>query len=304
MTDDLHNPRYPLYIVSKKRADSRLTVKALEKMKVPYFIVIEQADYEDYSAVINPSHILILPERYFDEYDCFDDLGRTKSTWPGPARNFAWDHSISLGAKWHWVMDDNILKFWRLNKNMKLPVWDGTCFRCMEDFCDRYENISMAWPNYYMFASRKSVMPPFVMNTRIYSYNLIRNDTPYRWRGRYNEDTDISLRMLKDWWCTVQFNAFLQEKIKTQTLKGGNTGEFYAKEWTRPKSEMQVAMHPDVSRIVYKFGRIHHHVDYWPFKHNKLIRKKSIQFDKLEKVDEYNMALYQKEWEALKKIKL
>ena len=80
MTDDLHNPRYPLYIVSKKRADTRLTSKALEKMKVPYFIVIEQADYEDYAAVIDPSKILILPERYFDEYDCFDDLGRTKST--------------------------------------------------------------------------------------------------------------------------------------------------------------------------------------------------------------------------------
>lgn len=142
------------------------------------------------------------------------------------------------------------------------------------------------------------------MNTRIYSCNLIRNDTPYRWRGRYNEDTDISLRMLKDGWCTVQFNAFLQEKIKTQTLKGGNTGEFYAKEGTGPKSEMQVAMHPDVSRIVYKFGRIHHQVDYTWFKNHKLIRKKSIDFDKLKKVDDYNMVLYQKDGEALKKNKV
>ena len=33
------NPKYPLYIVSKGRADSRLTSKALEKMLVPYYIV-------------------------------------------------------------------------------------------------------------------------------------------------------------------------------------------------------------------------------------------------------------------------
>jgi len=44
---------------------------------------------------------------------------------------------------------------------------------------------------------------------------LIRNDVPYRWRGRYNEDTDLSLRMLKDRWCTIQFNAFLQGKAAT-----------------------------------------------------------------------------------------
>ena len=39
------NPKYPLYIVSKGRADSRLTSKALEEMKGPYFIVIEEQEY-------------------------------------------------------------------------------------------------------------------------------------------------------------------------------------------------------------------------------------------------------------------
>lgn len=283
------NPKYPLYIVSKKRADSRLTSKALEKMKVPYSVVIEESDYKDYSAVIDPKKLLILPERYFDEYDVFDNLGRTKSTGPGPARNFVWDHSISLGYKWHWVMDDNIQGFFRLNNNLKVPVGCGSIFRAMEDFCSRYTNISMAGPNYFMFAPRKTKQPPFIKNTRIYSCNLIRNDVPYRWRGRYNEDTDLSLRMLKDNWCTVQFNAFLQYKITTQVLRGGNSDAFYDKEGTLPKSQMLADMHPDVSEVVWKFGRWHHYVNYKPFKKTKLIRREDVDFP--EVVNNYGMKL-------------
>ena len=283
------NPKYPLYIVSKKRADSRLTSKSLEKMGVPYSVVIEQSDYEDYSKVIDPKKLLILPEKYFDEYDVFDDLGRSKSTGPGPARNFAWDHSISKGYKWHWVMDDNIQGFFRLNHNLKVPVGCGSIFRAMEDFCDRYTNVAMAGPNYFMFAPRKTKQPPFITNTRIYSCNLIRNDVPYRWRGRYNEDTDISLRMLKDNWCTVQFNAFLQYKITTQVLRGGNSDAFYDKEGTLPKSKMLVDMHPDVSEVVWKFNRWHHHVNYKPFKKTKLIRRSDVDFS--EGVNDFGMKL-------------
>jgi hypothetical protein len=145
----------------------------------------------------------------------------------------------------------------------------------MEDFVLRYENIGMAGPDYWMFTPSRSKLPPYLINTRIYSCNLIRNDLPYRWRGRYNEDTDLSLRMLKDGWATVQFYAFLQYKLTTQTLKGGNTEAFYAEEGTLPKSKMLVKMHPDVTKLVWKFGRWHHYVDYKPFKNLGLIRKKN-----------------------------
>ena len=283
------NPKYPIYIVSKNRSDTRFTSKALEKMNVPYHIIIEASDRDKYSAVIDKQKILILPEKYLDEYDTFDDLGRTKSTGPGAARNFAWDHSVKRGVKRHWVMDDNIVGFMRWNNNLQLYVVTGAYFRAMEDFVDRYKNVAMAGPNYFMFAARKTKAPPFITNTRIYSCNLIKNDLPYRWRGRYNEDTDLSLRMLKDGWCTVQFNAFLQHKITTQAVKGGNTADFYQKEGTLPKSKMQVDMHPDVSKLVWKFNRWHHHVDYRPFKKNKLIKKDNIIIPK--EPNNYGMAL-------------
>jgi len=283
------NPEFPLYIVSKGRWDIRQTVKTLERMEVPFYIIIEGEEYDKYAKVIHSDKILVPPQKYKDEYDTCDLLGDQKSKGPGSARNFAWDHSIECGFDWHWVMDDNICNFYRINRNKYIVCADGTPFKVMEDFCLRYTSVAMAGPNYFMFVPRKSKVPPFTLNTRIYSCNLIRNDTPYRWRGRYNEDTDLSLRMLKDGWCTIQFNAFTQHKAPTQTVKGGNTEQFYNKEGTLPKSKMQVLLHPDVSKLVWRFNRWHHLVNYKPFKKNALVKRTDVEIKK--GVDNYGMKL-------------
>ena len=283
------NPNYPIYIVSKGRWESRLTSKALEKINVPYYIIVEEQEYEQYANVINPEKILILPKKYLEDYDPYDDLGFTKGKGAGCARNFAWDHSISLNASWHWVMDDNIASFQRLNRNLMVKVTTGAIFKASEDFVDRYENLAIAGFNYDFFCQSKEQHPPFILNTRIYSCLLIRNDIPYRWRGRYNEDTDLSLRVLKDGWCTVQFNAFIQEKAQTQTMKGGNSDEFYFKEGTLPKSQMLANMHPDVAKVVWRFNRWHHHVDYRAFKKNRLRFKPDLVIP--DQVNNYGMFL-------------
>lgn len=283
-------PRFPLYIVSKGRWESRLTAKHLEEMGVTYFIVVEKQEAESYRTVTNPNFgtVLILDKKFQDDYDPFSSLGAIESKGSGPARNFAWEHAIKNGSDWHWCVDDNIDRFYRLNKNLKVPVSDGTIFQCMEDFVLRYTNIAMAGPNYEMFTPRKDKVAPFVTNTRIYSCNLIRNDMPFRWRGRYNEDTDLSLRMLKAGWCTVLFNAFLQKKITTQKMKGGNTDLLY-KDGTLAKSQMLVDMHPDVARLTWRFNRTHHYVDYSGFKWVKLIRKPEVEVR--PGVDNYGMEL-------------
>ncbi len=285
-----NNPRFPLYIVSKGRADSRLTSKALESMGVPYRIVVEPQEVSAYSAVIDPKKVLALDMNYKKTYETRDPPGDAQGlgTGAGAARNFIWDHAISLGAEWHWVMDDNIYSWFRLSRNEKIRCGDGTPFLVMEDFCLRYRNIAMAGPNYEMFIPRKQKVPPFVVNTRIYSCSFIRNDVPFRWRCRYNEDTDLSLRMLKKGWATVQFNAFLQKKVQTQVLKGGNTTEIY-QGGTLRKSMTMVEQHPDVSKVVWKFGRVHHHVDYRPFKNNPLIPIEGLKVKK--GIDDYGMKI-------------
>lgn len=294
----LSQPEFPIYIPSKGRFESRITIKTLDKIGVDYKVIVEEQEYAAYAAEVDKSKLLVLDKAYQRDYETFDALGLTKSVGPGPARNFAWDHSIAAGYPWHWVMDDNIMLFFRMNRNRRIPVADGTIFRCMEDFALRYKNVAMVGPQYRMFAPNRSALPPYVLATRIYSCNLIRNDVPFRWRGRYNEDTDLSLCMLKAGWLTVQFNAFLQDKLTTQKLKGGNTAEFYAKEGTLPKSQMLVSMHPDVARLAWRFGRAHHYVNYKPFKHLQLIRKPDVEV--IDCIDNYGMELIQLETPARK----
>lgn len=283
------NPRFPIYIISKGRWKNGLTYKALDFMKVPYYMVVEEDEYDEYIKVIKNNQILVKPKKYDEKYDPFWNDNR-KINGAGSARNFAWDHSIQNGFDYHWVLDDNIDAFHRLNKNVKAEVSSGTIFRCMEDFSLRYENLAISGPNYYSFCKSTSRLSPFITNTRIYSCLFIKNNIPYRWRGRYNEDTDLCLRVLKDGYCTIQFNAFLQGKTTTQRMNGGNHDQFYSKEGTYLKSKMLEEMHPDIVKVVWKFNRWHHYVDYSKFKNNKLI-KKNQSVNLKNKINNYGMKL-------------
>jgi hypothetical protein len=271
------NPDYPVYIISKGRWQSRLTSKVLDRMKVPYHIVIEPQEYEEYAAVIDPAKIFVLP---------FSNLNQGGI----PARNWVWEHSISIGTERHWILDDNIEAFNRLNRNKKPIVETGTIFKAAEDFVNRYENIAIAGFNYYSFCKTTEQVPPYYLNTRIYSCILIKNDLPYRWRGRYNEDTDLSIRALKDGWCTVLFNAFLAGKVTTMRMSGGNTDHVYTDGDDRLKfAQALQELHPDIVKVVWKFNRWHHSVNYKPFKKNKLIKKEGLSIPNT--VNDYGMVL-------------
>jgi len=282
-----------------------LTSKALTEMSVKHFIIVEPHQVKDYERAVSDMKLtaIILPldMKYKEQYELCDNLGLSKSTGPGPARNFAWDHSIANGYEWHWVMDDNITSFRRMRKNERIKPINPSFWRAMEDFVLRYKNVSMAGPNYSMFAFGASKLPPFITNTRIYSCNLIRNDLSFRWRGRYNEDTILSLDMLTSGWCTIQFNAFLQNKLGTQVIKGGNTAEFYHAEGkvqdgqkyadtgTLAKSQMLARVYPKYCKVVQKFSRIHHEVNYRSFKTQKLIRRDDVEISSTP--NEYGMKL-------------
>lgn len=214
-----------------------------------------------YAAEMNPRKLLILDPKFQENYDPFDDLGRSKSLGSGPARNFAWEHSKAAGHARHWCMDDNIDGWYWLRNNQKLRSVDAGPIVAMEDFVLRYRNIAMAGPQYDYFIPARTKQRPFITGTRIFSCNLIRNDLPMRWRGRYNEDADLSLRMLKAGWATVLFHAFLASKLPTGLMSGGNADEIY-KEGTLAKSRMLVDMHPDVVTLVQRYGRPHHHIDF------------------------------------------
>ena len=252
------NPRFPVFIPTKGRADSRMTIKMFQKIGVPFTVFVEEQERDLYAQHVPEEMIHVLPHR---------DKGLTVT------RNYIWDYAERCGQEWFWTFDDNIDGLFRFNHNLKTPCGDGTILAVVEDFAQRYENIAITGLNCFMFVKRKYVIPPYILNTRIYSNMLIRtnakdkNGKPYRNVTFYNDDTDLCLRVLKDGWATVLFNAFLIYKQTTMTVSGGMT-DYYNKTDKRLEfvKELQDA-HPDVVQLTQKWGRWHHHVDYSGFRH-------------------------------------
>lgn len=273
------NPSYPVFIPSKGRHKTPYTMSAMMRMGVPFKAVVEQQEYDDYAKVVGEKNIIVLPHQ---------NKGLTVT------RNWIWDYAQhELKVPYFWTFDDNIRDVYRLHKNIKYRMDTGAGLKAIEDFAERYENLYICGMQYEMFVPRKKKSPPIIFNTRIYSNMLIRSDIPYRNVTFYNDDTDLCLRILKDRHCTALFCALLVDKIATMQVKGGMT-DYYNKTDKRLEfaKELQAA-HPDVVKIVWKYNRWHHHVDYRPFKKNKLIRKPDVIIP--EGVNNYGMKLIKRE---------
>ena len=270
---------YPVFVPTKGRYETPYTIKALQRIGVPFTAVVEKQEYEKYLPIVGADNILVLPHQ---------NEGLTVT------RNWIWDYAQNeLKTPYFWTMDDNIRDFYRLHKNMKYRVRNPIFLKIMEDFAERYENLFICGMQYEMFVPRKKKHNPVILNTRIYSNMLIKTDIPYRNETFYNDDTDLCLRVLKSGNCTLLFLAFLADKIWTQQVKGGMT-DYY--EQTNKRLEFAEELrraHPDVVKIVWKFNRWHHQVDYRPFKANKLILKEGVEIPK--GVNNYGMKLVKKE---------
>ena len=221
-THKIH-PKYPIYVITKGRWEKTLTIDTLEDMGVDFYICVEPDEYDNYAKKVDVKKIIKLPENFSE-----------RKQGSIPVRNFVWEHSVQHGHKKHWVIDDNILGFFRWNHNLKKRVRDGVFFRIMEDFSDRYENLGLVGCQYASFVpASEPGRSQFIKNTRVYSCILINSELldsrlDERWRGTYNEDTDLSLRVLSTGdLCTVNFNTLLSGKQTTGTMKGGNTSTIY-----------------------------------------------------------------------------
>jgi len=256
------NPQYPIFVPTKGRYKAPLTIKELERIKVPYTVVVEEQEVEEYRKVVHEGEILVLPHR---------DKGLIVT------RNWIWDYAQhTLKVPYFWTIDDNVRHFYELNQNMKWYVTSGTFLHVMEDFCQRYENVIIGGMQYEMFTPRKQKHPPFIPNTRIYSNMFIKADAPYRNQLFYNDDTDLCLRVLKDGNCTVLFNIYVAEKIQTMRIKGGMTDYYEQTNKRKEFADMLQHAHPDVVKVVWKYHRWHHEVDYRPFRNNAFKLKEGV----------------------------
>jgi hypothetical protein len=88
----MHQPKNPIYIISKGRWDNNITAKALDNIGVNYRVAVEDKQYDNYAAVLGEDKVLAMP---------FNDHGKGS----GPARNWCWDHSMEEGYSHHWLLD-------------------------------------------------------------------------------------------------------------------------------------------------------------------------------------------------------
>lgn len=243
-------PRYPVYCISKGRADRCLTARLLLRERVPFRLVVEPHEREAYEAELPGADVCALP---------FKNLGLGGI----PARNWVWEHAKNEGAARHWILDDNLKGFRRMWKGIRYACDAGPAFAAIEDFADYYENLAVVGVNYDTFA--RPGVPAFYLNDRAYSCLLIRTDLPNRWRGRYNEDTDLCLQVLADGWCTALVNVFMVEKMPTMTMKGGNTSELYKGDGRLRMARSLERVWPGVVTTSRRFRRPQHHVDWSKF---------------------------------------
>jgi len=257
-------PKYPIYVISKGRHDVCHTANFLEKDKVPYHLVVEPQEADLYINKYGKDKVYILP---------FSNLGQGSI----PARNWVWEHSKTIGAEKHWILDDNIRGCYRYYQGKRIYCNSNAAFKCCEEFTDRYENIALSGLNYSTFvvgAGKK----PFYHNVHVYSFILIRNDLKQRWRGRYNEDTDLCLQVLSDNWCTILLNAYCCQKIATMTMKGGNSDQLYKGDGRLKMANSLKRMWPKVVDVTRRFQRPQHKIVFeWRRFDTPLIKKKNLK---------------------------
>lgn len=278
---DLPKPRYPIYVPSKGRWANPLTAKFLTADEVPFRMVIERSEYDAYRRALPNAELLVLP---------FENAGTSV-----PARNWIKDHAVAEGHERHWQLDDNMRGAYRLWRGKRVHCDSGVALRVCEDFTDRYTNIAISGLNYDMFVPSET-SAPFYLNCHVYSCTLVNHAVPLRWRGRYNEDTDLCLQALSQGWCTVLLNVFCIKKLRTMTVKGGNTATLYQADGRARMARALERQWPYVVTTQRRFQRPQHVIrDGWRGFDTPLIRRDDIDWDALAEVpNDYGLRLVQK----------
>lgn len=257
--------KFPVYIPTRGRPANQMTAGRLLAIGVEPILVVEDAEHDVYAAANPGCRVVVWPSRYFDDYERTPELDPHPTT--GAAHNFAWDHAREEGFSHHWIMDDNIAHFWWRNGGKFKTNPRPEVYRWHEDLVQRYANLAgMALGLGNTFSAA-----PFTLNTRLYCATLYRNDLAgygIRWRRGLNDDTIVSLDILKSgYWCTAESHMLGIQKVGTSRaarLPGGMT-DFYADGGFIRKAAEAIRCHPDCVKMVNRYGRVHHQLDYSQF---------------------------------------
>ena len=276
---------YPIFIISYNRPNVYAsTISAFIKYGVKINVVVHKEQLQAYKSFFNSPLVnwIEFDDEYKHKYEILSNVDSyEKNAGSGAERNFAWDCAKNAGYSAYWNFDDNMIFIYQTGKttNSKKsyerrhitdPKQFKELFHKAEDFYDSYDNLfimELGEGTYFGFRTHP------VLNRRCYSALLINTAIPTQWRGRYNEDTIMSLDCLSNGFCTCQTPILLKNKCSTRAAKGGNHALGKGKDDLKNqvysdaidyefssslKSQMLVAVYPQYCYLKYRCGRIHH----------------------------------------------
>ena len=238
--NSFYDVKYPIYVPSKGRADVKLTTKALDDVDLVYYVVVEPQDADAYLKEYNKHQVVVMKK---------DNQGI------GYVRNACKEHSISIGADYHWQVDDNIKDF-RVREDGKNVVKDTrNVFAAAEHYMSHFDNIGIGSLSHTIFAFAKNTHVS--INRQAYSCVLVNNSLNIWYRHDCIEDTDYSLQVLDKGDCTILFNKLLMGKAATGQYKGGNTDTVHAGDGRLIRSKKLQEYWPGAFKLVKKKERWH-----------------------------------------------
>lgn len=276
---------YPIFIISYNRPNANAsTISSFIKYGIKFNVVVHKEQLQAYKTYFKSPLInwIIFDDEYKHKYETLSNVSSyEKNAGSGAERNFAWDCAKNAGYSAYWNFDDNMCFIYQTKKltgsgksferkHLSDPAVFRELFHKAEDFYDSYDNLfilELGESTYFGFRN----IP--VINRRCYSALLINTAIPTQWRGRYNEDTIMSIDTLINGFCTIQSPILLKAKQSTRAAKGGNHSVGKGKDDLKNqvysdgidyefssslKSQLLVAVYPQYCYLKYRVGRIHH----------------------------------------------
>lgn len=268
-----------IYIISKGRPQCR-TADALTRMgyRGEWFIVCGNNDetIEEYRK--NWGNERVLEFDWYEQVkrsDLMDNFGVVNmGSGAVPVRNATRDISKKRGETRHWQFDDDYLGFkmfdnkTKSNRRITAEEFERRLYQIAEF------GVEGNLPN-VGFALASDTFPDkaLTFSRRIFNaHNLTNGDNFTEWKGRMNDDLINAITVYQNGMCEYSFKFLCMEFPQTQSEAGGNT-DIYKEDGTVRKTAYAVMADPLNVKLVVKFGRYHHEVN-WSSVCPKLIHEK------------------------------
>lgn len=259
-----------IYIISKGRPQCT-TAKTLTNMhyKGEWFIVCGNNDdtVEEYKKNWGEDRVIVFD--WYEEIkhtDPMDNFGfEKKASGACPVRNATKRISRERGEKRHWQFDDDYNGFYRynheLNKNVRIrsgKKFFNELYRLAEfGYNANLSNVGFCPSTIEAKQADRKLFAKRVFN----AHNLLSDETYIPWVGRMNDDTINALNVWRNGGIEISFKYMQMNMEASQQEKGGLT-DLYKQDGTVRKTAYAIMACPGCVKLVNRFGRYHHSVDW------------------------------------------